>query len=25
MMPRKAFTKEYKLEVIELARTSGKS
>ena len=25
MMPRKAFTREYKLEVIELARTSGKS
>ena len=25
MMPRKAFTKEYKLEVIELAKTSGKS
>ncbi len=25
MMPRKTFTREYKLEVIELARTSGKS
>lgn len=24
-MPRKAFTREYKLEVIELARTCGKS
>ena len=25
MMPKRTFTREYKLEVIELARTSGKS
>lgn len=25
MMPKRTFTKEYKLEVVELARTSGKS
>jgi transposase len=25
MMPKRTFTKDYKLEVIELARTSGKS
>ena len=25
MMPKRSFTREYKLEVLELARTSGKS